>query len=258
MKLINVDIPDDHAYIVPIGDIHFGDPAFRKEGLAKLQGYLDWVKERPNARVLLNGDVFNVGSRSSATSPFNTDPQEYENAIAFFAPYASQIILAIDGNHEIRMLDEFGYSPLSLFCRALHIPYCQYSAVVRLRVGKRPEGSGNRYYQQYYIYCHHTTGGGTTIGGKLNRVVKLRDIIEGVDVFCGSHNHQLAAAPQDVYYPSHQGGVRKRRVWYVDCGSFLSWEGSYAEQKMMSPTKLGSPRIRFSGKPKHHDVHVSI
>ena len=258
MKFLTVDIPEDHAYLIPIGDIHFGDPAFQTDGLKKLIGYLEWVKERPNARVFINGDLFNVGSRSSATSPFQTDPKEYENAIDFFEPYAKYIIGATMGNHENRMEDEFGVNPLQLFCRALSIPYCKYSAAVRIRVGKRGEKSGNRYFQSYYIYFHHSTGGGATIGGKLNRVVKLREIIEGIDVFCGSHNHQLAAAPQDIFYPSAQGGVKKRRMWFVDCGSFLSWEDSYAEKAMLPPSKLGSPRIRLSGEQQNKDVHVSL
>jgi hypothetical protein len=238
--------------------LHIGDRAFGKEALRKLEGYLEWVKERPNARIFLNGDIFNVASRLSPTSPFETDTGEFEKAIDIFKPYAGQIIGATDGNHEARMLDMFGMSPLQSFCREIKIPYCEWSAVVRLKVGRRPNANSRSYYQNYFIYLHHTTGGGGTIGGKMNRVAKLRDIIEGIDVYCGSHNHQLGAVPQEVFYPSMQGGIKKRRIWYVDCGSYLSWEGSYAEKGMMTPAKIGSPRIRFSGQKDHHDCHISL
>lgn len=256
MKYIEVEIPDKVGYLIPIGDLHIGDKNFGKEGLNKLEGYLKWVKERPNARIFLNGDIFNVASRISKTSPFETDTDEYQKALEIFEPYKNQIIGATDGNHEARLLNDYGFSPLQAFCHQLGIPYCGWSALIRLKLGKRTDG--NRYRQNYFIYAHHTTGGGGTVGGKLNRVVKLRDIVEGVDVYLGSHNHQLAVAPQDVYYPSCQGGIQKRRIWYVDCGSYLSWDGSYAEKGMLAPAKLGSPRIRFSGDREHHDVHVSI
>jgi len=259
MKYIEKSIPEDHGYLIPIGDIHWGDKSFQEYGKKKLQGYLDWVMERPNAFIFLMGDVYNVCSRQSKTTPFETDTSEYEEAINFFEPYKERILGAIDGNHEYRMYDEFGASPLSFFCRALGIPYCKYSAVIRFKVGKRKDPhAGNRYNQNYFIFAHHTTGGGTTIGGKMNRVAKERDMIEGCDVYLGAHNHQLGVVPQDIFYPSIQGGILKRRIWFVDCGSFLEWQGSYAEKGMLAPAKLGSPRIRMSGKQDDHDVHISL
>lgn len=257
MKYITVSIPEETAYIIPIGDVHVGDKAFNKEGREKLNGYLRWVKDNPNARIFLNGDIFNVAGRNTATSPFETDSNEYSEAVDIFRPYASQIIGATDGNHEQRMVDEFDMSPMQHLCRELRVPYCKFSAIVRLKVGKRKgAGAGNRYLQNYFMYFHHTTGGGGTVGSKLNRVAKLREIIEGIDVYCGSHNHQLAAAPLDVFYPSIQGGIKKRRMWFVDCGSYQAWNNSFAERSMMGPTKLGSPRIRFDS--SGHDCHVSL
>lgn len=254
MKYLEVSIDQPEAYIIPIGDCHIGDKAFDGKSYTKLKGYLDWVKERKNARIFLNGDIFNVASRHSKTSPFEQDTGEYQKAIDIFSPYADKIIGANDGNHEARMLDDYGVSPMQSFCRELKIPYCQWSAVVRVRVNKRQSIKG-AYRENYYLYFHHTTGGGGTIGGKLNRVTKLRDIVEGVDVYVGSHNHQLAEAPQDVFYPSIHG-IQRRRIHYVSAGSYLNWDNSYAEKGMMAPTKLGSPRIRLSG--KEHDCHISI
>lgn len=256
MKYLEITIPEKTGYLIPIGDLHIGDQSFKGEGLKKLNGYLDWVKQRPNARIFLNGDIFNCASRTSKTSPFETDTDEYQQALEIFEPYKDQIIGATDGNHEGRILDMFGFSPLQAFCHHLKIPYCGWSAVMRFKVGKRNDS--NRYRQNYFVYAHHTTGGGGSIGSKLNRVIKLRDIVEGIDVYIGSHNHQLAIAPQDVYYPSCQGGLQKRRIWYVDAGSYLSWNNSYAEKGMLPPAKLGSPRIRFSGEALKHDVHISL
>ena len=213
--------------------------------------------ERPNAFVFLMGDVFNTASRTSKTTPFETDNDEYVKAVEFFEPYKERILGAIDGNHEYRMYDEFGISPLQLFCRELNVPYCKYSAVIRFKVGKRKDkNAGNRYSQNYFVFAHHTTGGGGTIGGKMNRVAKEAEMVEGCDVYLGAHNHQLGVIPQDIYYPSIQGGIQKRRRWFVDCGSYLEHEDSYAEKGMLAPAKLGSPRIRFDAKT--HDCHISL
>jgi hypothetical protein len=251
VQFLPVTIEADAAYLVPIGDIHIGDKAFGRRGLKKLQGYIAWVLEHPTARIFLMGDVFNAASRVSKTSPFESDSSEYRRAVELFAPVRKQVLGAIDGNHERRVVDMFGFSPLQSFCSELDIPYCGLAAVMRLRVGpeKNPEF--------YHVFAHHTTGGGGSLGSAINRVVKLQDIVQGMDVYLGGHNHQLVSGTRTVFMPT-RSGVLERKVHYVDCGSYLDYQGSYAEAGMMTPGKLGSPRIRFSGTRGHHDVHVSL
>ncbi len=257
MKYIVKEIPQNHGYLIPIGDIHWGDKGFTKNSKKKLKGYLDWVKERDNACIFLMGDIFNVAGRESPTSPFESSSSEYEEVIDFFEPYKDKIIGAIEGNHCERIFEEFGFSPLALFCKTLGIPYCRYSAIVRFRVGKR-KNDKSRYNQNYFVFMHHSSGGGGTIGSKMNRIYKERDMVEGCDVYLGGHNHMLGAVPMEIYYPSIQGGIKKRRIWYVDCGSYLDWQDSYAEKGMLAPAKIGSPRIRFDGRRECHDVHISL
>jgi len=257
MKYIECEIPEQECYVIPISDLHIGDPNFEKIGRPILNETLLWLEKQTNAKIFLNGDIFNCASRQSKTSPFESDINEYQTAIDIFEPVKDKIIGAIDGNHEARMIDDYGISPLQLFCRELKIPYSKWSAVVRFKVGKRKDS--NRWYQNYFGYFHHTTGGGSTIGGKINRVTKLRELVESIDFYCGSHNHQLAIAPQDVFYPSMQDKtVKKRRIWYIDCGSYLDWNDSYAEKNMLAPTKLGSPKIKLDGRQHNHECYVSI
>jgi len=54
-----IDLPnvEDCIYLIPISDTHIGDPLFNRK---KLEGYLKWVAERPNAYILLLGDVLNT------------------------------------------------------------------------------------------------------------------------------------------------------------------------------------------------------
>lgn len=273
MRYLRCSVRAECSYLIPIGDLHLGDKAFGKVGRKKLQGYLSWVKQHSNARIFLMGDVFNVASRISKTSPFESRSEEYQEAAAIFKPVAKQIVGAIDGNHEARMLQMFGYSPLQALCAQLEIPYCQWSAVIEMNVGgtDAPRAHG-AHWNTYFVYCHHTTGGGGTLGGALNRSVKLQEIVQGIDVYCGGHNHNLATGQRTVFLPYPAGGrVIQKKVSYVDCGSYLDYEDSYAEQGMYVPGKLGSPRIRFQGY-RHveagasqgamdnpsRDVHVSI
>lgn len=249
LKFHTVKIPttDNAAYLVPIGDIHLGSTSFSKRGLDLLEGYLKWVKERKNARIVFMGDLFDVATRASATSPFESSASEYGRARELFKPYASKISFAIRGNHCQRLLNYAGYDPMERFCSELDIPYAGLSAVARFEIGS----------EIYSGYFHHSTGGGGTLGSALNRAVKLQDIVQGVDFYCIGHNHQLVNGSRVVYRPNAEGtGIEEHRMWYIDCGSYLDYPESYAEMMMLSPGKLGSPRIRMNA--KKHDVHVSM
>ena len=134
MKYGECKINADFAYVLPISDTHIGDTAFGDEGYSKLCDNLEWVHKEPNARVFLNGDILNVATRSSASSPFfqtKNLQQQVELAIKLFRPIAEQgkIVGAIDGNHEERLQDFVGYSPLTAICHVLNIPYFQYSEI---------------------------------------------------------------------------------------------------------------------------------
>jgi hypothetical protein len=237
----------DHAFLVPIGDVHLGSTAFGERGRTQLLGYLNWVKATPNARIFLMGDIFDVATRTSPTPPSESSPTEYMAALDLFGPYAKQIIGGIPGNHSLRLKNYCGYDLMEHFCRTINIPYLGLSAVTRFDVGAH----------SYYGYFHHSTGGGGSLGSALNRAVKLKDIVQGIDFYCIGHNHNLVNGVQTVYRPNAHGtGIEERRVHYIDCGSYLDYPGSYAEQMMLVPGKLGSPRIRFDG--TKHDLHVSL
>lgn len=256
MDFIEVTVPSEKAYCLPVGDIHWGDKAFKTTGKGKLKGNLDWLQEhQDHAFGILMGDIYNVAGRNEKTSPFESDPNEYDEAVEFFRPYAPLFKGAITGNHENRMENQYGLNPLKTFCSFLNIPYLGASALVRIQVGKRPDS--NWYWQSYYLAIHHTTGGGGTLGNALNSVAKLEKVIAGCDVYAGGHNHQLVTGVRQTYCPT-TNGPQMRKVHYVSCGSYLDYQNSYAETGMMAPGKLGSPRIRLNGVRDHHDVHISI
>ena len=246
------------AYLLPIGDIHLGSTSCTKVGKTKLKGYLEWAREHEDeARIFLMGDLWDVATRQSKTSPFDYSSDEYTEAIDIFEPYKDLIIGSIDGNHEKRLIDFAGFSPNAMFCKNLGIPYCKWSALIKVRVGKRADRKKSHratdYRNTYYVYAHHSRGGGGSLGNALNQAVKKRHLVEGCDVYLVGHNHTMSSGSEEVMTTSG----KMRRVTYVCCGAYLSWDNSYAEELGYPPSKLGSPRVRLSGTDKH-DVHVSL
>ena len=271
MKDVKVVLPYNEAYIVPIGDIHIGDPQFTQEAEDKLRGYINWVKEHENARIILMGDIFNMATITSPSSTFRENERivkrrqetgyecygEVDYASELFEPVKDKIITAIKGNHENRMKKLADYDPLAVFCKNLGIVYSDISAVVYAKVGKpnrkeRPSGSSFT----YTIYAHHTTGGGGSAGSKINRVDKLRDIVSGCDCYLGGHNHGLGSSWGSIF-TIDKANCKTSQVKHLlaTTGSYLAYKDGYAEEMMLAPSKLGSPRIRLSG--VKFDLHLS-
>jgi len=265
VKTGTVRIEGDHAYILAIGDLHMGDKAFGKESKKKLEGYIKWVQENPNARVILNGDLLNCATRGSKTSPFEQDMTLEEQITAvceFLDPIKDRIVGAVMGNHERRIADFSGYDPTLAILWKLGLEteniYYKFTGVIKFQIGKKDKISG-RAKNSYTVVFTHTTGGGKLIGSKLNRVDQMRhSTVTNADVYIGSHNHSLSAAPVvSMEYDPYNENVIQRKQVLVSAGSYLEWDDSYAEAAQLEPMKLGSPRIRLEGKGEK-DCHVSL
>jgi hypothetical protein len=268
MNVKSIKTRFNEVFLIPMGDLHIGDKSFNSESERKLQGYIDWVKEKPNAFVFLMGDILNDATVDSASSPFqqNMDLKEQiDYATKLFRPIKHKIIGAISGNHEQRLEKYSGYNPTIALCDRLGIFYYGYDGIVIFRLGCHNGKCKDKSPRASFVgYFHHTTGGGATVGGKMNRVEKLRDVIVDADFYCGAHNHMLGCVHSGIFRINETTEqVEFIRQMLIDCGGYLNYDGSYANMKMLPPVKLGSPKIRMlikrSGKDEvKKDIHVSL
>jgi len=257
MKSLVCEIEQENGYVIPISDLHLGDKAFTKKSELLLRANLEWVKNHPEARIVLVGDIFNCATRFSKTSPFEQTDGEFNRAVEIFKPHKDQIIAAIRGNHENRLEDFANFSMMDAFCLAIGIPYCQISCAINFKVNKRPDNK--RFRQQYVGYFHHTSGGGGSVGSKINRIENMTNMLSNADFYVGAHTHQLSAVPiLSREFNVRTNKVEERRQLLVGSGSYLEYDESYAEAAMLRPVKLGSPRIRLDGTKDHKDIHVSL
>src|SRR5664280_938311 len=263
MRLIEASDKRNFCYLLPIGDIHAGSP---QSDLEKFEGYLKWAKEE-RAYIFGMGDLFDTVVIGGLSSPFGATMglRECKKYLKDrLRPVKDLILGMILGNHEARLVKIAECDLIEDLCDDLGIPYCGFSAVLKIGVGHnarhRADGDKTCSRISYTAFMHHTTGGGATPGGKLNRVYKLTDLFEGADLLIGAHNHMEIAGTVDRYrlHRTDDGKsvLKPDKVFIVDSGSFLNWDGSYAEQMMLPPSHTGAPRIRLDG--LKHDVHVSL
>ena len=265
MKVIESKTKFNDFYTIPLNDFHIGDKCFNSNSEEKLLGYIDWIKHTRNSNSILLGDLINCATIESPSSPFQQNmnlQDQIETVVNYLKPIKDKIIGAVSGNHEARLEPYCGYNPTISICDRLGIKYLGYDGIMILRLGCH--GPRNSPRASFSSYCHHTTGGGSTVGGKINRVEMLRRIVCDADTYIGAHNHMLGCIHTGIFRINPTTSkVEWLRQMIIDSGGYLNYEDSYANQKQMPPTKLGSPRIHFiikrNGKDEvHKDIHVSI
>lgn len=245
-KLVTFKTDAEKLFLLPTGDWHWGHPNCQKETII---GYLDWALEN-DARILLMGDLIENSTRASVGAGVyeqiqNPEEQMHE-VLELLDNYTDNILGLLTGNHEERTFKDAGFDPSRAMARILGVPYLRYGAFVRLYVG----GTG------YTVYATHGSSGSATSAGKLNAVKKLSTIADA-DVYLMGHMHELLLDTTIRKYVNlRKKTVQDRRQHFVVTGGFLSYEDSYSEMKCYAPSKMGAPRVRFSG--EEHDVHVSI
>ena len=112
----------DRLEILPLSDLHIGDPGFNEPAL---KNYLRYVQAEQNRYILLNGDVINNATKGSVSDIYaETMPprRQIEHAADLLAPVADRVLGIVSGNHERRTDKESGISPVEILAEKLHVP----------------------------------------------------------------------------------------------------------------------------------------
>lgn len=256
MRVIVKDFPKEweKVYILPISDIHYGNPLCDIE---KLKRYLNWAMSLENVYFLLNGDLIECAIKESPSNIYQQkiNPQEQLDFMKdFWGKYKNRILGMTAGNHEMRLYREVGLDITKELADYLGVPYEREGLILKIHIGK----DRNRKERQvpYLIYMTHGWSNARTSGAKLNAMESLSSIIINADIYISSHTHKLISSPELVYFiDDKNNAVVEKKRYYVSSGSYLRY-GDYAQVKGLRPAKLGTARIRLDGTRK--DIHISI
>jgi len=245
-NLIVAKCNDKKKYLLPFGDWHIGGKGCDIE---KIKGYISWIIKK-KAWVIGMGDLFECATKQSPGASvyeqiIPTEEQK-ELIIALLEPIVKKgLLLGLhDGNHEFRALRETGINLTKDLCRALRVPYIGYATFGKLKVGN----------QIYETFSTHGFSGSKLYQTKMKTCLDLSMSFDA-ELYLMGHVHELADFAK-LKKSIKNNEVITRKQHFVLTGHYVKYEGSYAEQRNMPPSKLGSPRIRFSG--TKHDIHVSI
>ena len=130
--------------------------------------------------------------------------------------------------------------------KELGVPYLGYACWNLIKVGK----------QNYTIYSTHGSGGARFLWTKLAKAAQLASFISA-DCIVHGHTHALGTEvviKQEVDLRSKT--VKDKECRIVMTGSFLDWNGGYAQVAGMPIAKIGSPVMKLMAERKNLAVSI--
>lgn len=245
--------PDfDVVDILPLSDVHLGNPLFSKRHFLSTLSFL----QRPNAYGILNGDLCESTLRSSKGEIYKQigTPQDQRDQIAeWLYPYRHKLLGATDGNHEDRIWKEVGIRIVKDIADKLGIPYRPEGLIYKLSFGRGNNGHDNKPYV-FWIYHTHGYGGARTKAAKAIKVERTASWIH-CNLYVMSHDHVVNVAPDLYLVPDSRtrvdsntgfrvGRVTAYRKMLVKSNAYLKW-GGYSELGGFPPVDLTAPLVKM-------------
>ena len=256
--------------VIPIADVHYGNPLFSEHHLLKTREY---VLAQDNRYVVLNGDLcesVTKASKGDMNTQRSTPQEQRDYIINYLLPIKDRILAMTTGNHERRIYNEVGVDLSKDIAEKLGVPYRADGVLLKVSFGSGNESHKEKPYV-YWIYATHGYGGARTKSAKAVKVERLGTWIHA-DVYIMSHDHVVNAAPDVYLLPDNRtheqrnkdgmatgfvvGKVVAKRKMLVKTSAYLKW-GGYSEAGGFPPVDLMPPVIKFSGEGKP-EVRVEI
>lgn len=257
---------DREIEIIPISDLHFGDPDFN---LQLFSDTLDYILAKENRYVILNGDLVNNALPSSPSDTWGEmmSPTEQILYVAEqLKPIKDRIISVVSGNHELRSWKNDGIDLTQWLCAELGIKerYDPNMCVdfITLKNEIRNKKTKKRDFEGKYLVTlnhRHGNAGGKKIGSKANALQDMISVID-CDIYLLGHSHQELGFKQDFFRidRSHKK-VQQITKTFVNCNAFLRF-GGYGARLGFAPSTMQVPRIivRFSNAHRGNDLDIRL
>lgn len=242
---LNRHVGEEYAELMFIGDTHYGSPQFDEP---RFLAMLDYCLKN-ELYVLLMGDLLEASTRYSVGAGVyeqedNTDGQ-YDQMCDWLKPLAEKglIIGSHLGNHSARVYKESGFNVIKAMCRELKVKYLGTACWTELKVGM----------QSYHIYSLHGATGSRFDGTALLAVERISTSFMA-DLIAMAHTHKLVTSSVIIQRVVN-GLVKEFKKYLLLTGSFLKYDGGYAQTVGLPLSKLGCPKVRFYG--NKHDLNIS-
>ncbi len=241
--------------IVPIADVHYGNPLFSEKHFTRL---IDYIKAHKNCYAVCIGDLCESVIPSSLGNIYEqkVTPQEQRDQITeWLMPIKDRVLGMTGGNHEARIYRTTGIDITKDIASALHVPYRAEGVMLKVSFGAGNSRHNDKPYT-YFLYCNHGYGGARTKAAKAVKVERLATFIHA-DAYIMAHDHDVNVATSIYLQPDPRNSLDKETGFttgkvvahskmLVKTNAFSKW-GGYGESGGYAPVSLRFPVLRLSG-----------
>ena len=262
MKLTNIEKKSDLSFFISLdrnkdpnqrflllSDLHIDNPKCDRKLVLKV---LKEEKEQ-NAIILIFGDLFCLmqGKGDPRRSKADIRPEHnkpnYIDAVIkdtaeILKPFANNIALIADGNHETSIIKHIEVDPIDYLLNYLHkhnpdIQHGGYQGFVRLNTFAKENKSN---VKNVDIFFHHGAWGGAVTKGTLS-VNRYASIVKS-DVVVSGHTHDTWYVEHPYYEMRKSGEVIQKTQYHIKTGTFKQEylaSGGFQIEKQVMPKPLG-------------------
>lgn len=234
-----------YAEVIFIGDCHYGSPQFDKPRFLRMIDFC--LKNR--IYVFLMGDMIEMATRDSVGAGVYEQEYigqvQYEQMIKILRPLADKKLLIgfLNGNHEDRVYKSTGINVGKMFARELKVKFLGDACWNQFKVGK----------QIYSIYSLHGRTGSRFDGTALLALERISTSFF-CDLIVMGHAHKLISSTVIIQKIVNRT-VKEHKKTLLISGSYLKYDGGYAQIIGLPISKLGSPKVKFYSRKK--DILIS-
>lgn len=200
------------------------------------------------------GDILESATKNSVGRGIYSEDyptqKQYEEAVRTFKPYADNIDLVIEGNHEERIIRDISFEIVQEFCHRIGKPeaYGKFSGIVNYRL------FGGMVYS---VYAWHGATNSIKESSAINTMLKMKDRVIA-HIFLMGHTHKLLKLDRDIVIPNPgKDKCIEIQQMFVNTGTALD-SGGYDEQKGLPMNRKGFCAIQiYANKRKQVFHHIS-
>lgn len=276
-SLTKISIDTKHTTMLLISDVHF-DSAYCERKLLKES--LDMAVKK-NAIIMFNGDFFDMmqsrndkrGSKSNLRKEYLGDNYfdlVIQDAYEFLKPYAKNIAIMADGNHETAITKNYETNPLDRLCYVLRkeagskVEHTGYQSWVLINMST--DGGTGR--TSYRIKLHHGSGGNARVTKGVIEHNRMSTYVDGADLIWLGHTHTQYCMHSTVERLFDRNGyeVKLEKVHHIRTGCWKQEykEGGWSVEKGFSPSEIGGYWVEleasrsYNGKKRETEIKTRI
>lgn len=245
-------IPADEVRLYGFSDWHLGSAECDEKLIAH---DINMVQDDENARVVILGDLLQTDFKTSKGDVYNqkyTPSQQRKLAREMLEPIKYKILSMQGGNHdELRSQEDA--TPIQDIAEWLGLPYLAGETLLKIPIGEKAR---NKKPCVYTFFGVHGWANGRMMGGKVNNLDRLKDIVPIADIYGIGHTHTQHVHKDVCYIPDlHNNNVIEKVRYFINFGSYQG-RGMYPKSKAMPGVCLGTPTIRLCGTEKKVTIEI--